>query len=75
MVTPFRQTPEQHLLCPIYLGWGREGATEVPTAAIPPHGEATLDKVGTRKQRAAGAAEACCYHWYATCPAPKPPGG
>jgi hypothetical protein len=61
-----RQTPEGALRCPKYLAWGQDGGP--PAAAdLGSPAEGSLDLDLTRKRRAAGSTEACCYHWYVSC--------
>jgi hypothetical protein len=67
-----KQTPEVMLLCPIYVAWGKEKGPP-PDPAVPPDGEASIDREATRHRRATGASDVCCYRWYQTCPAKPPP--
>lgn len=68
-----RQTPEQWLGCPKYVTWGgAPDAKPAPLADMAPRGEGSLDLEETRKRRAVGETEACCYRWYAICPGAKP---
>jgi hypothetical protein len=66
-VEAMRQTPEGALRCPKYVAWGQDGGPP-PAAAVGSPGEGSLDLDLTRKRRADGATEACCYHWYVPCP-------
>jgi hypothetical protein len=78
----FRQTPEEQLSCPSYIAWGVDGgATQqslpdlvsmttrlVPPTSLPPKGEGSIDRDGTRKRREAAGTDICCYTWHAPCP-------
>lgn len=65
-----RQTREGALSCPKYIAWGQDGGA-APGTELPTPGEGSLDMEPTRKRRAAGETDACCYRWYASCPAAK----
>jgi hypothetical protein len=66
-----RMTPESQLGCPSYIAWGRDGGPP-PLAELPGFGEGSIDREATRKRRATGPAEMCCYHWWEPCPGGRP---
>ncbi|SRR5579871_2219290 len=73
-VEPLRQTAEGALGCPKYVTWSQDAGPPAD-AGLPSFAEASLDMESTRKHRAAGETDACCYHWYQSCPKEARPAG
>jgi hypothetical protein len=76
-VDALAQTRERVLTCPMYVGWAEDGApaSTASAVALPPKSDGKIDLEATRARHLAGETDACCYHWFASCPGEKPLAG